>query len=263
MISLLSHTESAATLFLRRLQSYVGVPLTTAGAAIDLEASRQAVAAGDAVLRPEGSDARILASGVACEQRVLDDGRRQILGLRLPGDVLMEEERGLVVALTPLEVADARPVLRLLGETGPAHLPLRRAWVAAARADQALQRDQIVRLGRLSAAERMAHLLTEVHERLLRVGLASASTFHLPVRQELLADLLGMSIVHVSRVTQQLRRDRMVEIRSNYVSLLDRERLGRFAGSARGNSAPRPPTIAASGAPWGLIPGRHAAAPPV
>ena len=227
MISLHHHGAPAAQILLRRLQRLTSSPLDAAFAGLQLDGDRRRLAAGDLLMQADGppGEARILISGVAGDQRILPDGRRQILALRLPGDVVMAESRESVAALTDVETVDAKPLIRLLTERAPEHPALRRAWIASARAEHAMQRDHVIRLGRLSAVERLAHVLMETHDRLLQVGLANACAFHMPVRQDMMADLLGLSVVHLSRVTQQLRRERLVEIRSNYVSLLNRDGL--------------------------------------
>lgn len=248
MISLLSHACTGASLFLRRMQAHAHVRLDAYAVQLDLEPSRTSVAAGRPLSGRAGGVPCIQASGVSCEELVLEDGRRQILKLRLPGDLLIQDEGEVVLALTDVETVDARTVLRLLAQPDPEYQRLRRAWVAAAKADHVMQRNHIVRLGRLSAVERLAHLLAETHERLQWVGLAGPSAFHLPVRQGILADLLGLSVVHLSRVAQQLRRERLVEIRSGYVTVLDRERLEDLGCYARQDraSAPSAPTARGS-----------------
>jgi len=82
-------------------------------------------------------------------------------------------------------------------------------------------RDQIVRLGRQTAYERMAHFMLELHARLQVAGIASSHTFALPVSQEVLADVLGLSVVHTNRVMQQVRHDGLLETRSGQVKILD------------------------------------------
>jgi hypothetical protein len=99
-------------------------------------------------------------------------------------------------------------------------------------------RDQVVRLGRLSAFERLAHLLLEMHERLFHVGLANVNAFHMPLRQEMIADLLGLSVVHVSRTSQQLKSERLAQVRSSHVTLLDRARLVEVANYVSHFAAP-------------------------
>lgn len=164
---------------------------------------------------------RLLVAGAAGEVRTLDQGRRQIVRLRLPGDLLYACDREAVVALSRVRTVDARTFLAQLDrpETPGG---LRRAWLALAQADQDMLREQLVRLGRMSASERTAHVLLETHHRLSLVGLAAGDEFNLPVTQETLSDLLGLSGVHLNRVLQALRRDGLISLRNGYVSLLDR-----------------------------------------
>ncbi len=86
--------------------------------------------------------------------------------------------------------------------------------------DEASLLDHIVRLGRQTAYERMAHLLLELRWRLAEVGLGDERKFPLPLTQEVLADALGLSIVHVNRTLQQLRREGLLEMRAGFVELL-------------------------------------------
>lgn len=233
MISLTQHPMAPSDLLRQRWEAITGGELDGVLERLSLNGVRRTVPANSELWSGLGGapDSLLLVSGVVGETRLLVDGRRQILSLRLPGEVLQRDGQETLTTLTSAAVVDAIPLIRALGDRAEMQA-LRRAWVAAARADQAMMRDQIVRLGRLSAFERMAHLLVETHERLFHVGLATPSAFQLPVRQEVVADLLGMSVVHVSRVTQQLRRERLAQTRSSYVTLMDRERLCELSSYA-------------------------------
>jgi CRP-like cAMP-binding protein len=68
----------------------------------------------------------------------------------------------------------------------------------------------MARLGRQSAYQRIAHLLLELHARLESVGLASRNGFQAPVTQAMLAQALGLSLVHFSRTLRQMRREGVV-----------------------------------------------------
>ena len=81
--------------------------------------------------------------------------------------------------------------------------------------------EQVVRVGRRTAYERMCHLLLELHHRLSLVGLAQDWRFPMPLTQEILADATSLSIVHVNRTLTQLRREHLVEIRQGHVTLLE------------------------------------------
>ena len=63
--------------------------------------------------------------------------------------------------------------------------------------------------------------LLETHGRLLSVGRAEATSFNLPFSQEVLADVLGLSVPHLNRVMQQLRADRLITSHSRVVELND------------------------------------------
>jgi CRP-like cAMP-binding protein len=85
---------------------------------------------------------------------------------------------------------------------------------AGASEQEARLLDSLVRLGRQTAYERVAHLLLELHRRLSVVGLAYDQRFSMPLTQEVLSDALGLSVVHVNRILQQLRREHLIELRS-------------------------------------------------
>ncbi|WP_374468819.1 Crp/Fnr family transcriptional regulator [Phenylobacterium sp.] len=173
--------------------------------------------------------ARFVVSGWACRQRVLPDGRRQIFGFAVPGEAIGVGERpptpalGSTVALTALETVDAEPVVEAaLAGRAPG---LARALQQSQFLEQALLLDHMVRLGRQTAYERVAHFLLELQNRLQIAGLGDQQRFPLPLTQEIMADVLGLSIVHVNRTLQQLRREKLIELRSGVAILLQRDLL--------------------------------------
>jgi CRP-like cAMP-binding protein len=191
-------------------------------------ANHELIREGEPMGRP-----RFLVSGWACRQRVLPDGRRQIFGFLLPGDGLgfcgPHAPPALcgMAAVTAVETVDAG-VIRDAARDGD-HPGLGHALAVAASLDEAHLLDHAVRLGRQTAYERMAHLLLELHQRLASVELATAWRFPLPLTQETLADALGLSIVHVNRTLQQMRRERLIEVRSGFATLLAPELLAACA----------------------------------
>jgi CRP-like cAMP-binding protein len=185
---------------------------------------------------------KLLVSGVAGEVRALDDGRRQILRLRLPGDLLYACDYESVVALGRVHVAEARPFLQVLNDP-QAPAGLRRAWLELGQADQDMLRDHLVRLGRMTANERVAHFLLETHHRLSNLGLTDGDVFHLPATQEVLSDLIGLSVVHLNRTLQALRRSELISLRNGRVELLGREALAELC-DWRPVGAPKMPPVA-------------------
>jgi DNA-binding GntR family transcriptional regulator len=51
----------------------------------------------------------------------------------------------------------------------------------------------------------------------------------MPLTQETLADALGLSVVHVNRILQQLRREKLVELRAGRAVLLQPDMLAGIA----------------------------------
>ena len=176
----------------------------------------------------------ILLSGFAYRFKLLSDGRRQIHGLFVPGDLCRhiygflaaQGEHG-VRTLTPSLVASI-PVTTLLAVMDE-HPRVARALWANMVADDALLREWVVSLGRRTAYERMAHLFCEVFLRLRAVGQADGDTCDLPLTQMDLGDLMGLSTVHVNRVLQQLRRDGLIALKGSQLTVRDVAVLSRAA----------------------------------
>jgi CRP-like cAMP-binding protein len=164
---------------------------------------------------------------------LLRSGKRQILKLILPGDVIgfpvsfFDRSSCAVVAVSELTYAvcpfDA--YIRLCYEQPQIGLAL--SWLAAQEA--ATYAEHIVNLGRRTPTERLAHLLLEIHARLLEVGLADETSFDLPFSQEVMADALGLSVPHLNRVIQQLRAEQLIASNARRIDLADLAGLRRLA----------------------------------
>lgn len=176
----------------------------------------------------------VLLEGWAFRYKSFEDGRRQVLNYLLPGDIiglysmmLSRSDYG-VEAVTPVSLA-VFPSADLVDAL--AHTPrllLAMSWIAG-QGERMLD-EQIARVGRRAAAERMAHLFVELHVRMLKLGMSKDQASELPVTQALLSDTLGMSHVHANRCFRALARDQLVELRDGRVVLLDPRALARRAG---------------------------------
>ncbi|CAN7425323.1 Crp/Fnr family transcriptional regulator [Phenylobacterium sp. LjRoot219] len=189
----------------------------------------------------------LVVSGWAAQARVLSDRRRQIGRLLLPGDVAGLSHLGGgarlgLLALTEVVVADFN-LVRAAVEAGKSR-GLARAWAELQRAEQAGALQQIMRLGRFTAFERTGDLLLELYERLVAAGLAHDRSMPMPLTQEVLADCLGLSIVHLNRMVQLLRRNQLIASEPRRISFLDLERLAEechhpLSSEALAEAAPR------------------------
>jgi CRP-like cAMP-binding protein len=178
---------------------------------------------------------RLLMAGWACRFRTLPDGRRQIFEFILPGDMyglcLRPQAIALTtsLALTPVVIADAGRIGKAITTEPDSYAGLTEACYATASLDEAYLLNQLMRVGRQTAFERTAHFILEIHERLSAVGLAGETTVAIPLTQEIMADALGLSVVHLNRTLQQLRRNELIEFKGGLVRLLQPERLAEIA----------------------------------
>jgi CRP-like cAMP-binding protein len=165
----------------------------------------------------------------------LSDGRRQIFGFALPGDLLGSCCRSASVAQTTAVVlksgmiADVTFVRDVLLQSPQRFAGLASAFASLETLHEGYLLNHLVRLGRQTAYERVAHLLLELNQRAVAVGLAEGGESPLPLTQEILADALGLSVVHINRTLQQLRRDGLLDIRASSLRLLDSNRLAEIA----------------------------------
>ncbi|MFH6785555.1 MULTISPECIES: Crp/Fnr family transcriptional regulator [Methylobacterium] len=201
---------------------------------VPVPARTELVRDGEAMPRPQ-----VLVEGWACRQRLLADGRRQIVVVLLPGDLIGLGQRrrplpfGSVATLTSAQVCEAGPLRdcaawgdgppgREAGDgTGQPGTGLAAALWQARETEELWLVNQVVRLGRQTAYERVAHFLLELRERLAAVGRVQDERFSFPITQEVLADALGLSVVHMNRTMQQLRRDGLIEQRATAITLRD------------------------------------------
>jgi CRP-like cAMP-binding protein len=168
----------------------------------------------------------VVVSGWIAETRILPDGRRQIFAFLLAGDVASvsgasDMGNRAFVALTNVEIADAAAIAT--SDRASASI------ADAIRRGEERLFDHIVRIGRLTAKERVLHLLLELHDRLEVIGLVKAGAFRLPLTQEMFADALGLSVVHINRTLQQLRREGMLTLGRGSVTLHQRQKLAALA----------------------------------
>src|SRR5215467_13997845 len=171
--------------------------------------------------------------GYAIRYKLLRSGKRQILNVILPGDVIgfpvsfLDRSIYSVVAVSDLtyNICPLDAYARLCYEQPQFGLAL--SWLAAHEA--AIYAEHIVDLGRRTPLERLAHFLLEIHARLLAVGRAERTRFELPFSQEVMADVLGLSVPHLNRVMQQLRAEQLITSRAREVELTDMTSLQTLA----------------------------------
>lgn len=175
----------------------------------------------------------LIVDGLAARYKVLEDGGRQFTSLQVPGDfvdlhafLLKTMDHG-IIALSPCHVVAAEHSrLRAITEQAP-HLT-RLLWLDTL-VDGAIHREWIVAMGRRSKTSHLAHLICELFVRLQVVNKARDMRFNLPLSQAELADVLGLSVVHMNRVIGTLRRMNVINWVNHTITILDWNRLVAIA----------------------------------
>jgi CRP-like cAMP-binding protein len=176
----------------------------------------------------------IILEGFACRYRLQADGRRQVVGLLLPGD--MCDIRVCILkymdhSIGTLSTVRASQLSREAAESLLDHYPrLARAFWWSTLVEESITREWVVNVGHRTAFERMAHLFCEIFERLHTVGLTRGNTFDLPLTQSELSDALALSAVHVNRVLMEMRHNQLITLRNQQLTLHDYQALRNIAG---------------------------------
>ncbi len=163
--------------------------------------------------------------GFGARYKLLRNGKRQIVNVVLPGDVIglpgsfLEKANYSVIAVTDLKihVCSIDAYVQLCYKRPQFGLAL--SWLAVQ--ESIICAEHTINTGRRTPAERLAHFLLEVYSRLAMVGRASGSRFDLPFSQEIMSDALGLSVPHLNRTLAKLRKDGLIAITGRHVEFVD------------------------------------------
>ena len=177
--------------------------------------------------------AYMLLSGWACSVRHLMNGCDQIFDIRLPGDLvglsnlMLSAAPSAIEAITPVELYPfSRHNLLAADEINTS---LRERLLFSMARDHAVLMEHLIGVARRKPQVRTAHFLLELSERVTRAGLGERHRFVCPLSQYVLADVLGMTAVHLNRTLRSLREMDLVSFRHATVVIIDRPAMIRFA----------------------------------
>ena len=111
----------------------------------------------------------------------------------------------------------------------PTYARLIEACERASWLEQIYALNQIRRLSGLSAYERVGHFFAELFVRLGHVGLVQNNAFELPIKQQAIADVLGLSGIHFNRILGQMKRDGLIDLPRGAVQIPDPKRLAAIS----------------------------------
>lgn len=156
----------------------------------------------------------LIVSGIAARDRTTRAGARQFVGFHIKGD-LVDLNSGLI--------GHAHDTVQVLGGAEVDSIPLgaivalaldrstigRLLWTDTLL-DASIAREWPLSVGRRDARTRLLHFLCEPATR-QEQGIGTRDKLDLPLTQEQLGDVLGLTAVHVNRVLQSLKNKPAIE----------------------------------------------------
>lgn len=176
-----------------------------------------------------------LLKGWAGRTRLLPDGRNQFILIFLPGDLFavksmfLTHQTDAIVAITNLttEHIDYRKLHHAY--VADSDIAMRCIWQVVE--EERRLHSWVVGLGQGSAEERVALLLLDFRGRLIlsKTIAPDSLTYDMPLTQVQLADHLGITAVHVSRVLKDFRASGMATVRDGSVTITNLDMLAQRA----------------------------------
>lgn len=171
----------------------------------------------------------VLLSGFAVRHKVARSGGRQIMSLHMTGDIIDLQNALLDVADHNVqaisEVKAAYVPVEAIQQVAADHPMIAKAMWRETLIEGSIFREWLLNVGRRNARTRTAHFLCELALRFEAVGLATSGRFDLPLTQEELGDILGLTAVHMNRTLHSLEAAHLIERRQRAVVIPNWERL--------------------------------------
>lgn len=172
-------------------------------------------------------------SGWGLFYRGLPDGDRQIIDTPLRGDIVGFRSAdgpryGSLASATDLCVFEVPG--KDLAEAMQSNSAIAMKIARSVARLNAIVSEHLMNAARRNALTKTAHFLLELEERLSAAGMSSLGRYECPLTQHELADILGMTTVHVNRTLGELRKADLVSFRSGRVDVIDRKKLVKLAG---------------------------------
>ena len=191
--------------------------------------------AGSTVITQRSDPASIfvMKEGWCLSMHQLKDGTRQILDVSTSGDVVGMREVAFDCSISGLQtVTDSYMCKFPKSELAElfCHSPhLTAMFFMISMRREAMLTYRIVNLGRREARERVCHFIAELKHRLDQVHDEEFLEFEFPFKPPLLADILGLSTVHIYRTMAGLKEEGMAELDGGRLIIHDLEALENCA----------------------------------
>jgi len=177
----------------------------------------------------------VICAGWAFRLAQLPNGRRQVLSILVPGDVITptrpfdDTVSYSVQALTDVRYCGYSRSLLNARLREDERLLI--AWTELITAERKQNLEMLIDLGSLSAEERVADFLVQLVARLARRPSLAQEALVVPLPQWLIAATLGLSTEHVSRIVSTLRQRNVVESGRGFLRIVDLRELRHVVGT--------------------------------
>lgn len=177
-----------------------------------------------------------LFSGWVMLHRVLSGGRRQVIAIKLPGDLLGTQPDMFAPMLVSAQALSSVTVCafkrREFQDMVQQQPALQERLLYFARQELAQCESRLTALGRKDALGRVASFLLDIHARIQRYGpIRDGQGINFPLTQEIIGDALGLTLVHVNRTLRRLRELGLVEINAHRLVIHNIQQLTELAES--------------------------------
>ena len=177
----------------------------------------------------------VVTAGWAAFVKTLPNGSRLIVDFALPREIALIEFSGeggeTVTALSDVTAIELIGTVRTCLSRYPQAICETILLAEARRYSRVTE--HLAGVSRRGPVERTAHLLLELACRAHRSATSYPDRFECPLTQAEMADALGLSAVHVSRVLKELRESGLASFRGGVVELHDHAGLIKTAGFDR------------------------------
>ncbi len=180
-------------------------------------------------------------SGALKTTGLIEDGRAQITGFYLPGELLgidaINSDKHPCSAES-LETSEVCEIPFAALEELASHVPgLQHQLLRIMSREIVRDEEMLMMLGRMTAEERLASCLMSFSRRLARLG-GTPTEFKLSMSRQDLGEYLGLALETVSRLLSRFHDEGLIGVHGRQITLRDMKRLSDMStGACRENSA--------------------------
>lgn len=167
----------------------------------------------------------VVKSGWLYHYADMPDGRRQIVRIHHPGDIIGFHDIAFFESSTTLYSATdvclcpfPKNALDQIFISSPRITAL---LFSIAVRDQVILVDMLKALGRMSARERIAFLILDLLNRLRITNSVMTNSFKLPLNQSEIGDVLGLTNVYVSRTMKLLQDEGLIALHDDQLQVVN------------------------------------------